>query len=324
MQAYLLDENLNRVGTGESGELYIGGDRLARGYHNLPELTAKTFVANPFATNERLYKTGDICEFLPSGDLLFLGRIDDQVKIRGYRIELGEIEHQLNQFESITQAFVLANPTSIGEKKLVAYYQSESNLDPALLTKYLQKYLPEHMVPRIYVPVKEIPLTSNGKVDKKVLQQIKISRPNLANLYKKPQGIIEENIYALWSEYLEIEKIGVDDNFFELGGDSLLAQRIISLLKEQYPRLTITKLYQFPTINGLAQYLVKNTHRKNDANKIANTDGDIAVISMAGRFPGADTIDELWELLVQGKEAITFFDEATLDPSIPDSLKNDF
>jgi amino acid adenylation domain-containing protein len=323
MQVYLLDANLKQVADGETGELYIGGDRLARGYHNQPQLTAQAFITNPFQAETKIYKTGDIGKILPSGDILFLGRLDDQVKIRGYRIELGEIESKLNQYPQIKQVVVLANSTPFGEKKLVTYYSSSSPIDQRLLIKFLNKLLPAHMVPSIYVPILEMPLTSNGKIDKKALQRIKIERPALASIYKKPKGIIEQDIYQLWTEFLEIAKIGTDDNFFELGGDSLMAQKIIGLLKETYPRLSITKLYQFPTISSLAQYLAKvNTTKVQNLTK-ERIGADIAVISMAGRFPGANTVDELWKMLVEARETITFFKGQDLDPSIPNDLKND-
>jgi len=323
MQVYILDGNLNKVEDGEAGEMYIGGNRLARGYHNQSELSHKVFVKDPFQTGEKMYRTGDIGKILPNGNIIFLGRLDDQVKIRGYRIELGEIESKLNQHEQISQCIVLANETSFGEKKLVTYYTAGAPIDQRLLINFLNKLLPPHMVPGIYVPVLEMPLTSNGKIDKKTLQSIKIERPDLANLYKKPTGVVEEDIYRLWSTFLEITKIGADDNFFELGGDSLMAQRIASLLKVTYPRLSITKLYRFPTISSLAQYLTQ-INTSIDENLNTPSEGtDIAVIGMAGRFPGADTIDELWEMLIEGREGITFFNEEDLDPSIPDDIRND-
>ena len=323
MQVYILDSDLKQVQPGEIGELYIGGDRLARGYHNLPELSAKAFIINPFKANDKLYKTGDIGKTLPNGDIIFLGRVDDQVKIRGYRIELGEIENKINQYTTITQCIVLANNTSYGEKKLVTYYTSNSPVDQHLLIKFLNKMLPTHMVPNIYVRVVEMPLTSNGKIDKKALQAIKIDRPVLASLYKKPQGIIEEEIYKVWAEFLEMTKIGADDNFFELGGDSLMAQRTVGLLKTTYPNLSITKLYQFPTISSLAKYLAKVTTIKRKKTHSSKLGSEVAVIGMAGRFPGAGSVDELWKLLVDGREAITFFNEEDLDSSIPNDLKND-
>lgn len=323
MQVYILDSNLKKVPNGEIGELYIGGDRLARGYHNQPQLSAQAFIKNPFNADQKIYKTGDIGKLLPTGDILFLGRADDQVKIRGYRIELGEIESQLNQYPQINNVIVLANSTPFGEKKLVTYYSSPSPIDQRLIIKFLNKLLPAHMVPSIYVPVLEMPLTSNGKIDKKALQEIKIERPTLASLYKKPKGTIELAIYELWAAFLEISKIGADDNFFELGGDSLMAQKIIGLLKTNYPRLTITKLYQFPTISSLAQYLAKVNIPKEKNFHTSTISTDIAVIGMAGRFPGADTIDELWNILKEGKETITFFEDEDLDANIPFEVKND-
>ncbi|RZL50966.1 MAG: amino acid adenylation domain-containing protein [Pedobacter sp.] len=322
-EIFILDAELKPVLAGQSGEIYLGGDYLARGYYNHPELTASAFITSPFANGERLYKTGDLGEFLPNGDLLYLGRIDNQVKIRGYRIELGEVENKLIQFLGITQCIVLANDTFAGEKKLVAYYNASTAIDQQLLVKFLAQKLPAHMMPSNYLFVDEIPLTANGKIDTKALQQLKINRPALATLYKKPQGIISGHIYKIWSDFLEINEIGADDNFFELGGNSLMAQSVVALLKVSYPKLSVTKLYQFPTIATLTKYLTNKVTVENATNSLNKTKGDIAVIGMAGRFPGADTIDELWTLLLEGKEAITFFDHNTIDESIPDSLKND-
>ncbi|RYF24397.1 MAG: amino acid adenylation domain-containing protein [Flavobacteriales bacterium] len=323
MKVYLLDEHLNTVEDGAPGELYIGGDRLARGYLNLPDLTASVFIKNPFLPGERLYKTADIGQLMPDGNILFLGRSDDQVKIRGYRIELGEIESCLHQFTGIKKAIVLASNSSYGDKKLIAYYQGDISLVNLSIIKFLRKKLPEYMIPQIYVPIPSVPLTRIGKVDKKALLSIKLDRPSLASIYKKPQKDIEYDIYRLWADFLEIEKIGIDDNFFELGGDSLMAQRIIGLLKVTYPTLSISKLYQFPTIGGLAQYLDKSKRVEIKQSNSLGAGTEIAVIGMAGRFPGADTIDELWKLLIDGKEAITFFEECDLDSSIPQDIIQD-
>ncbi|WP_113651832.1 polyketide synthase [Pedobacter namyangjuensis] len=326
---YVLDQNKEKSDIGVEGEIYVGGEGLARGYLNLPELSAARFIQDPFSSdpNARLYRSGDLAILLADGTFEYLGRMDDQVKVNGFRIELGEIASNINQFDNIDQCIVLAKETNFGEKKLVAYYQSSTSIDQQRLLKFLLDKMPAYMVPRIFVPIKAIPLTSNGKADKRALCQIKIERPELASLYKKPQSTIEKNIYDVWSTFLEIDQIGVNDNFFELGGNSLLAQRTIAILKNTYQyNLPITKVYQLPTIAALAKYLDKTTGKNLESTIEAsakNTSSAIAVIGMAGRFPGADTIDELWELLVEGKEAITFFDTETLDQSIPDNVKND-
>lgn len=326
---YLLDENKNIVPNGVEGEIYIGGSGLARGYLNLPELSASRFIQDPFSSdpNARLYRSGDLAILLADGTFEYLGRMDDQVKVNGFRIELGEIASNINQFDNVEQCIVLAKETNFGEKKLVAYYQSSTSIDQQKLLKFLLEKMPAYMVPRIFVPIKAIPLTSNGKADKRALYQIKIERPDIDSLYKKPQSTIEKNIYDVWSTFLEIDQIGVDDNFFELGGNSLLAQRTIAILKKTYQyNLPITKVYQLPTIAALAKYLDKTSGKNLESiNEVSakNTSSAIAVIGMAGRFPGADTIDELWKLLIEGKEAITFFDSETLDQSIPNSIKND-
>lgn len=325
---YVLDENQRKVDVGTAGELYIGGEGIARGYLNLPQLTAERFIKDHFSADPaaKLYRSGDLAIQLADDTFEYLGRLDDQVKLSGYRIELGEIASVINQFDHVQQCIVLAKDTNFGEKKLVAYYQSDQQIDEQKLLKHLLNQLPAYMVPRIFVPIPTIPLTPNGKADKRALAALKIERPDLATIYKKPKSEVEINIYQVWSTYLEIEEIGVDDNFFELGGNSLLAQTTIAVLKEAHHyQLSITKVYQLPTIAALAKYITQNNKplEKERRFKQANASSDIAVISMAGRFPGADTIDELWDVLVNAKETTTFFDEETLDATIPESLKKD-
>ncbi len=328
LYGYVLNANQEKCNINEEGELYIGGEGLARGYLNLPELTDYRFIIDHFNKDKtaKLYRSGDIVKLLADGSYEYVGRIDEQVKINGYRIELGEIENHINQFPGIEQIIVIAKESSHGEKKLVGYYKSDVKIDKQSLIKFLQQKMPDHMVPRIYIKIDYVPLTSNGKADKRAIEKIKISRPDLDTIYKKPQSVTEKNIYNIWNDFLEIDKIGIDDNFFELGGDSLMAQRTIVALKNTYQyELPITKIYQLPTIAALASYLEKSKkkHRSSAPERGSNLTADIAVIGLAGRFPGADTIEEFWSILEKGKETVTFFNDEIIDSSIPNDLKDD-
>ena len=329
-QIYVLDEALNLSKDGEVGELCIAGVCLANGYLYQEDLTNEKFIKwnHPTIGPIRLYKTGDLAKFIENGEIEFLGRKDDQVKIRGNRIELGEIEVTISKQENIKQAVVIAREDVPGQKMLVAYIISNSNeRNEALLRKGISKTLPDYMVPSTIVWMTEFPKTSSGKVDRKSLPKPEFSRPELGVLYKKPVSIIEKNISQIWSEILQIEKIGTDDNYFELGGNSLLAQKAVSLLKLRHNYdLPITKLYQFPTIAGIQNYLHPEkkatfSSKLKTSNKASN--GGIAIIGMSGRFPGANSVEELWENLKLGKESIKFFTNEELDKNIPDSVKND-
>jgi amino acid adenylation domain-containing protein len=323
---YILNSNQALTPLGVPGEIYIGGVQVARGYLNRPELTAEKFIIDPFSkeSRARMYKTGDLGRWLPDGNIEYLGRIDDQVKIRGYRIELGEIENVLAQCDRVRQASVLAKSDSIGNKQLVGYVVPQGAFDKEAIQEYLSTKLPEYMVPFIWVELERMPLTTNGKVDKKNLPKPGTGRPELSALYKAPSSAVEKNITAVWMELLLLDKIGVDDNFFQLGGNSLLALKAVSLLRQKFGyQVLITKLYQYPTINGIANLI-------GGINKVAAIDikkkkagiCDVAVIGMAGRFPGTNTIDEFWDMLVNGKETISFFSDDELDPAIPAEIKN--
>ncbi|MES2426038.1 MAG: amino acid adenylation domain-containing protein [Bacteroidota bacterium] len=329
LYAYVLNNEQQKSPLDEEGELYIGGEGLARGYLNLPELTAYRFIKDPFSTDKdaRLYRTGDLAKIMADGSLEYMGRIDDQVKINGFRIELGEIENNISAFTGIEQCVVLAQENTIGEKKLIAYIKSAQKVNKQLLLKHLQTKLPDYMVPRIFIDIDTIPLTRNGKTDKAALSKIKLVRPDLAVLYKKPKTKTEEDLSSVWAGLLEITKIGIDDNFFELGGSSLLAQKAVAEYANKFNYiLPVTKLYQYPTVGGLAKFIDKKPAGNNNSVE-KRTDGsnstDIAVIGMAGRFPGADTINALWHVLMEGKETTSFFTEDELDPAIPLQLKKD-
>ena len=327
----ILDEELNKLPYGETGELCVSGLSLADGYLNRPELTAEKFIGWKETKDKttRIYRTGDLARYMPDGNIEYLGRRDTQVKILGNRVEIGEIEVLINQLDDIQQAVVVAREDVIGQKRLVAYLvAAKGTSDTNYVKKSIAQQLPDYMVPSAYVWLNELPKTTSGKVDRKALPKPDMERPELSVLYKAPSTPIEKNITAVWAELLLLDKIGLDDNFFQLGGNSLIALKTVAVLKQRFKHeVPITKLYQYPTVSGLVNFITGEnktapvlTAKKNKS-KTAN--GDIAVIGMAGRFPGANTIDEFWDLLTEGREGISFFNNAELDQSIPQNIKND-
>ncbi|WP_461039661.1 amino acid adenylation domain-containing protein [Spirosoma harenae] len=333
---FVVDDNLNLVPDSEAGELCFGGACVAEGYLNQPELTAEKFIELTIPNRGRLrvYRTGDLGRLLSDGTIDFLGRRDDQVKIRGHRVELGEVEVVVNQISGIKQAVVVAREGVGGQKQLVAYLVSANGeTNTSAIRKQLDDKLPDYMMPSAFVWLDELPKTTSGKVDKKQLPLPERKRPELAVAYRKPKTDLEQTIASVWVALLELDKIGLDDNFFELGGNSLLAQKTVALLKERQYTLPVTKLYQYPTIASVAAYLQptksETTGRssvettKGRIRKSESSDSDIAIIGMAGRFPGANTIDEFWTLLKEGRETTRFFTDSELDATISSSLKND-
>jgi amino acid adenylation domain-containing protein len=327
----ILDEKQNILPNGDTGELCIGGICLADGYLGNKKLTEEKFISVEYKKSEvtRMYRTGDLARYLPDGNIEFLGRKDDQVKISGHRIELAEVELAINNLHGVQQAVVIASNHLAGQMQLVAYIQSNrQSQDKIDFRKEISSVLPDYMIPSIYMWVNEFPLTSSGKIDKKALPLPEYSRPSSAPPYKKPISAIQKNLAKEWIELLKIPKIGIDDNFFELGGTSLLAQKLIAMFKQNHGyHIPITKLYQFPSIDGLSNYLNSNKDKrilKSIINEESdNSSKDIAIIGMAGRFPGAKTIEELWDVLKEGKETISFFSEEQLDASISESLRLD-
>ncbi|WP_244169902.1 amino acid adenylation domain-containing protein, partial [Paenibacillus helianthi] len=216
---------------GVVGELCIAGDGLVQGYLNRPELTAEKFVVNPFKSEEKMYRSGDLARWLPDGTLEYMGRMDHQVKIRGYRIECGEIEAQLLEHEEVNETVVMARESQDGSKYLCAYIVSETAVDVTELRRYLERRLPSYMVPAYFIQVERMPLTSNGKVDRKALPLPEEGWMR-GNEYIAPQGVMEEQLAEIWKEVLGIEQVGRADNFFELGGHSLKATRLIAQVKK--------------------------------------------------------------------------------------------
>ena len=256
---YILDPHLQPVPIGVAGELYIGGDGLASGYVNLPDLTKERFIADPFAPNERIYKTGDLVRYLPDGNIEFLGRRDDQVKIRGFRIELGEIETRLAEIPEVREAAVIAREDTPGNKRIVAYYTSaltgEAKADSGAaerLRSQLAAILPEYMVPAAFVRLESLPLTANGKLDRKALPAVSADAYSTRD-YEPPTGETEVKLGAIWAEVLKVDWIGRNDNFFDLGGHSLMAARAVALMNRDFgTSLPIRVLFQANTISQLA------------------------------------------------------------------------
>ncbi|WP_261376908.1 non-ribosomal peptide synthetase [Flavobacterium anhuiense] len=254
-QVYILDSEMNLLPVGVVGELCIGGAGVARGYLNREELTAERFIANPFAAGERIYKTGDLARWLPDGNIEYIGRKDNQVKIRGYRIELGEIENALSLVAGISQCCVLAKEDASGNKRLVGYVVSEEKLDRTYLQDQLKSSLPEYMVPMIWVELDQMPLTSNGKLDRKSLPEPESSDLSTKE-YVAPRTETEEQLAAIWQNLLGIEKVGIHDNFFELGGHSLLATRLVSMVrKELSVELSIRDVFEYTSIEALSGHV---------------------------------------------------------------------
>jgi amino acid adenylation domain-containing protein/non-ribosomal peptide synthase protein (TIGR01720 family) len=253
---YILDSHLRPVPVGVSGELYVGGVGVGRGYLNNPGQTAQSFIPNVFSVDPgaRLYKTGDWARFHPDGNIEFLGRIDYQVKIRGFRIELGEIEAALVAHPSVREAVVLAQEDLPGNKRLLAYIVTRDG-EPAStseLRNFIKQRLPEYMVPSVFVTLDRMSLTANGKVDRKALPVPEGERPELNKVFTPPGTPIEEQLADIWQQILRVERVGIHDNFFELGGDSILMIQVISKAGSAGLRLTLKQFFLHQTIAELA------------------------------------------------------------------------
>ncbi|WP_346833897.1 amino acid adenylation domain-containing protein [Pseudomonas koreensis] len=247
---YILDAQQQPVPHGVVGELYIGGVQVARGYLNRPQLNAERFLTDPFQANGRMYRTGDVARYLPDGNIEYLGRNDDQVKIRGLRIELGEIQARLTRIDDIQEAAVLAREDVPGDKRLVAYYTG-ARLETDVLRSRLLENLPDYMVPALFVHLDALPLSPNGKLDRKALPA-----PDQGALpvreYEAPVGDVEITLARLWAELLNVERVGRHDHFFELGGHSLLAVSLIGRLRQEGMEADVRSLFEHPTLAGYA------------------------------------------------------------------------
>ena len=256
MSVYLTDSSGGLVPVGVAGEICIAGDGVGSGYLNRAELSASKFIPNPFRAGERMYRSGDLGRWTSSGDLEFLGRSDEQVKIRGYRIELGEVESQLQGYGELSEAVVLALPGSGGDQELVAYLVSESVLDISSLRSYLGGLLPAYLIPSHFVQVDAIPLTSNGKADRKQLAAAGGLSLDSGTAYIAPRNVTEEQVAQIWAEVLEKAQVGIRDDFFDLGGDSIKILRMMAgLRRELGVEVPIAEVYRNSTIEGLMAHI---------------------------------------------------------------------
>ncbi len=252
-QIYILSASHQLVPTGASGEIYIGGAGVARGYLNRPELTDERFITNPFAADERIYKTGDLGRWRSDGQIEYLGRNDDQVKIRGFRIELGEVEAKLAACPGVNEAVVIAREDTPGDKRLVAYFVSQdgSHLSTTHLREQLAAILPAYMVPSAFVQLDVLPLTPTGKLERKALPAPEADA-YVSREYHAPVGAVEGALAQIWAEVLKLERVGRYDNFFELGGHSLLIVTLIERMRRANLRADVCSLFMTPVLADLA------------------------------------------------------------------------
>ncbi|MBI4470555.1 MAG: amino acid adenylation domain-containing protein [Acidobacteria bacterium] len=260
LQVYVLDKYQQPAPIWVPGEIYVGGAGLARGYLARPELTAERFAPNPFDNEPgaRLYKSGDLARYLPSGNLEYLGRIDDQIKLRGFRVELGEIETRLRQHPRVEDVAVVAREEVDGDRRLVAYFVSngESEVKSGELRRFLQEHVPDYMVPAQFVSLPSLPLNSSGKIDRKSLPSPDRQRRESDDAYVAPRNPVETKLAGVWSEVLKVDTVGIHDNFFALGGHSLLAVQLMYRVKEAFRvEVPIRMIFESPTVAQLAERL---------------------------------------------------------------------
>lgn len=252
LKAYVVNKDLNLVPEGVAGELLIGGDNVSKGYLNREDLTLEKYITSPFATDERLYRTGDIVKFLPDGDLIFVGRNDKQVKLRGHRIEIGGIESTILDYSGITKCkILLKNENTI----MVAFFTANSKIDINNLKDYLSKKVPLYAIPNFFVQLEAFPLTSNGKIDKEKLSKIEVK---IDSTYVEPNTKLEKELVDLWETLLATSPIGIQDNFFYIGGDSLACIKLISEIYAKFNiKLAVKDIFDYPTIKKLAAHMEK-------------------------------------------------------------------
>ncbi len=311
IKIYLLNTKLQVAPIGSIVELYIGGDGLARGYLNRPELTAEKFISNPFQTeedkkknrNNRLYKTGDVVRMLPDGNIEYIGRNDFQVKIRGYRIELGEIENRIQGWkngEVIQQVVVLLNEKG-DNKYLVGYFVAREQIDVEELRSYLSKQLPEYMVPTGLVQIEQMPLTVNGKLDRKALLAIEYNLAD-SNEYKAPTNELEQQLLSIWEKLLGNNNIGVEDDFFRVGGDSIRSIQLSSQLRAHMGvDISVKDIFQYRTIAQLSEQISFNFREKEVVRETGRLEGEVGLLPIQKWFfekdyPNPDYFNQAFEI----------------------------
>jgi amino acid adenylation domain-containing protein len=298
-RVYVLDAEMDAVPVGVAGELYIGGDGVARGYLNRPGLTAERFVPDPFSQEggTRLYRTGDVVRYVEGGELEFVGRADDQVKVRGYRVELGEVEAALRELEGVAECVVVAREDEGGDKRLAAYVvrggggETGDSVEAAKLRKRLRERLPEYMIPSSFVVLDKLPLTANGKVDKRALPEPEREAGG-GGEYVAPRTPAEEVLCGIWAEVLGVERVGVGDDFFEMGGHSLLATQVVSRVREAFGvEVGLREMFERPRVEGLARAVEEA--RREGAGLAAP---EMARVSRGGELPLSFAQQRLWFL----------------------------
>ena len=255
LTAYIMDKNMKLLPVGAAGELCVGGDGVSRGYLNRPELTAEKFVENPYKPGEMLYRSGDLARLLPDRNMEYLGRMDQQVKIRGHRIEPSEIENRMESLEGVWEAVAITREDKEGDKYICLYYVSEKALGVNELREHLMRELPDYMIPAHFVRLEKIPLTSNGKVDKKALP-VPEEEISMADGYISPQGETENKLANIWKDILNMGKVSANNNFLAIGGHSLKSTLLASrILKEFNVEVTLKEIFKNPVLRDMARFI---------------------------------------------------------------------
>lgn len=297
-QCYVLDKEQNLLPSGRPGELYVAGEGVARGYLNREELDAEKFIRNPFEKNGKMYRTGDLVRFLDNGEMEYLGRIDDQVKIRGYRIELDEIKKQLDTLTEITQSVIKLIEMPDGDKSIVAYVSVSSNLLVSDIKSHIASKVPEYMVPAFIVILEQIPMNSNGKIDKSGLPSPleNLSENLIENI--APSNQIESTLFDIWVELLNTDNFGVHHNFFELGGHSLKATRLIGNIHKTFQvKLELKQLFSNPTLREQAR-LIESCNKK--------TLSSIQKVAISDSYPLSDAQRRLLILSQEEENSVAY------------------
>jgi amino acid adenylation domain-containing protein len=255
MRAYVINEWMELAGVGEAGELYIGGSGVGRGYLGGAGQTAERYVPDPYSERggERLYRTGDVARYRPDGEIEFLGRVDNQIKFHGHRVELNEIRFALNRHQQVKDSSIVVTKDKNGNDVIMAYYVSRQEIEHAQLREFLMGSVIEETIPNIFVHLKKLPLTLNGKINYQALPTLEEARRNMKRNIVAPRTPTEETLVGIWSQALGVEAVSVNDNFFELGGHSLLATRVITRIREYFNvELPLRIMFEEPTVAGLA------------------------------------------------------------------------
>ena len=325
-QIYILDKYLNLSPIGVPGEICIAGDGLAREYLNDPEKTKEKFVEFPLK-GTKIYKTGDLGKMFPDGNIEFLGRIDEQVKVHGYRIELPEVEKHLLNYKDITSCVVTLHINQ-GTDELAAYFTSEKKLEISKLKNYLGQLLPQYMIPTFFTQVENIPLLSNGKINKKLLPD-PVQNILTGAEFENPTNVVETKLLECWQDVLGVENISIHDNFFDLGGNSFLLVKLHKRISAKYPEVfKITDLFNNSKIIEQAEFIIRNTSGMSTTQKLSITDfenrskyHDVAVVGIAAKIGDCNTADEFWQDLRLGVDFIGAIPEERI-PDIKDWCEN--